>query len=183
MATSTGNNIFARARTIASQSGTDANQSVIIDSLGGIRALLNNVIRDVYRGKANDQKFLRDITTRSTVTISSGSGVVPDEWMREFMHQADITDSNGSLVTYYNYASDYNSGVNYNQLGYCYILGDTIKYTAPSPDFATYSGNLYVTVSQFPTFPASMAQNITFPSVAIIDDVVIALAQAIRGGQ
>lgn len=180
MATSTGNNILARARVIATESGGDANQSPVIDNLAGLRALLNNVIRDVYRAKATDQKFLRDITSRSTVVISSGTGAVPEEWMRELMHQADITDTNNSLVTYYNYASDYNSEANFNTLGYCYILGDEIKYTAPSPDFATYSGNLYVTVAQFPTFPASMAQNITFPSESTIDDVVIALANAIR---
>lgn len=179
----TGNNILARARTIATQIGGDANLSPVIDNLAGLRALLNNVIRDVYRAKAGDQKFLRDITSRSTVTISSGTGTVPDEWMKEFMHLSDITDSNNSQVTYYNYAADYNSGVNYNQLGYCYILGDEIKYTAPSPDFATYSGNLYVTVPQFPVFPASMAQEIPFPSEATADDVVRALAQAIRGGE
>ena len=143
--------------------------------------MLNNVIRNVYRAKVNDLKFLRDITKRSTVTISGGTGTVPDEWMREMMDTANITDSNNALVTYYNYAADYNSGVNYPQLGYCYILEDAIKYTAPSPDFDTYSGNLYVTVPQFPVFPASMAQNIPFPSVATIDDVVIALAEAIRG--
>ena len=47
MATSTGNNILARARIIATQVGGDANQSPVIDNLAGLRALLNNVIRNV----------------------------------------------------------------------------------------------------------------------------------------
>jgi hypothetical protein len=161
--------------------GGDANQSVVIDSLGGLRVLLNNSIRELYRRKATDQKFFRDIAVRHTIAISSGTGTCPDEIMREFLHNADITDDDNSLVTYYTYGADYNSGVNFNQLGYLTLQGDTFQYTAPSPDLADYGGNLFVTVASFPTFPAQMSDTIDFPSEATIDDLVLMLAMAISG--
>lgn len=182
MATSTGNNILARSRTIASQTATDANQSNVIDSLGGLRATLNHAIRETYRSHANDQKFTRDIVTKTAIAIASGVGACPDSIMRETLDgMGQFTDDNGSLITYYTYNIDASSGVNFQQLGYVCLDGDTIKYTAPSPTLDTYTGNLFVLAPTFPTLPASMASAITFPSAAIIDDVVLTLALAIGG--
>lgn len=172
---------MARIRTIASQTASDANQNVIIDSLGGIRALLNNTIREVYRQKSNDQKFIRDIVTRNTVVVTSGVGACPDAVMREFLHAAQFQDDNDSLITYYDYNIDADSGQNYNQLGYVRMSDSNFLYTAPSPTLDTYTGNLFVTVATFPTFPVSMASAITFPSVSTIDDIVLAGAAAITG--
>ncbi len=177
MATITLTSLLARARTIASQLAIDANQSNIIDSRAGMMALLPNCILEVYRRYSGDPKFLRDVTSRNTIVITSGSGTMPDTILKEFMSTADITDDNNSLTTYYEYASDYNSSVNFSQLAYCYILGDLIKYTAPAPDFAAYSGNLYVTV---PTMPA-VASSITFQSEEVLTDIILLLARAIRG--
>lgn len=182
MATSTGNSLFARARTIASQVMSDANQSVVIDNLGGLRALLNNTIRELYRDKARDQKFTRDIVTRNTVTMTAGTGTCPDTVMRETLpHFGQFQDDNGSLITYYNYQIDAESGKNFNQLGYVWLQGDTFHYTAPSPTLNTYAGNLFVTCPTFPTLPGVMSDTITFPSETIIDDLVLALAAAITG--
>lgn len=180
MATATGNEILARARTIATQQGLDAHQSTVIDNLAGARALLNDTIRILYRARANSQNFYRDIVTRHTVVIAGGTGTCPDTVMRELLHQADVTDANGSLVTYYNYGADYNSGVNFQQLGYLTLQGDTFLYTAPAPDFDAYSGNLYVTVATFPTL-TNMSSSITFPSESIIDDLCSMLAQSLTG--
>lgn len=171
--------IFARSRTIATQMGGDATQSPLIDNLAGLRALLNHCILEIYRRKANNQTFLRDITAQTTVSISSGSGTLPSEVMREFLNQADITDDNNAKVTYYNYATDYNSTVNFTQLGYCYVLGDLIKYTAPAPDLAAYSGDLFITSPVLPTIGTS----VTFNTEEVADDVVLLLAKAIRGEQ
>jgi hypothetical protein len=180
MASETGSNIFARARTIATQTMSDANVSQVIDSLGGLRALLNHSIREVYRRKSTDQKFAQDIVTVHTIAIGTGTGVVPDEIMREFLQQANITDNNGSLVSYMNYAIDA-SNETFDQLGYVWITGDTFNYKAPAPDLSTFSGSLFVTVQSFPEFPASMSSAITFPSTATIDDIILFLSQAILG--
>lgn len=169
--------ILARARTIATQAGgVDANASAQIDAKGGLFALLPHVIADVYRGKAKDPKFVRDITVKNTVTITAGTGTVTTGIMREFLRQADFADDDDSLITYYEYASDYNSGQNYDQLGYVYITGDTFHYTAPSPN-DPYTGNLYVTVPSTPTVTTS----VTFPSDQTANDVILALALAIQG--
>ena len=181
MATASANEIVARARTISTQAGTDANVSVVIDALGGLRALLNDTIRTLYRGRSNDQKFIRDIVTRQTIIIASGTGSCPDEIMRELLHQAQFQDDNDSLISYYNYNIDFDSGTNYNQLGYCCLVGDDFSYRAPAPDLDSYSGNLFVTVASFPTLPASMADDITFPTTTVIDDLCSLLAQAILG--
>ena len=182
MATASGEEIFARARTIATQAaGSDANMSPQIDSKAGIRALLNSSIREIYRRYANDQKFIRDTVTIHTIAITAGAGTCPDEIMREFLHQANITDANDSLVTYYNYGADYNSGANFSQLGYLVLESDAFQYTAPAPDLATYTGNIFISVPTFPTFPADMADPITFPSETAIDDIVLFLANAILG--
>ena len=181
MASETGNNIFARARVIASQTATDAHQSSIIDSLGGLRALLIHSIREIYRRQSNDQKFIKDTVTRHTVTIAGGEGDCPDTVMREFLGQADVTDDNNSLVSYLNYGADYSSGVNFTQLGYLTLQGDTFLYTAPAPSLSDYDGNLYVSVASFPELPAQMTSAITFPSESTIDSVVLFLAMAISG--
>ncbi len=177
-----GNSIFARARTIATMTMTDANQSVVIDSLGGLRALLNNVIRQVYRTKAKDARFLRDIVRQNTIPIIDGVGQCPDFIIREYLKQAQWQDMNNSLITYYDYNIDQSSGVNYGQLGYVVMVGNTFAYTEPAPgDSTSYNDDLFVTTACFPTFPASMADDIEFPSDATIDDIVLALSMAITG--
>lgn len=182
MASVTGEEIFARSRTIATQTATDANVSAVIDAKGGLRALLNHSIREVYRRKASDQKFTNDITVRHTVAITGGDGPCPDEIMREFLSQANITDGNNSLVSYMNYAIDATQQT-FNQLGYLWLVGDTFHYTAPSPDLTTFSGSLFVTVASFPEFPNSMSQDIEFPSMATAEDVILFLAMAITGDE
>ena len=177
----TGNQIIARARTIATQMGTDANVSNVIDAKGGLRALLNHVIRETFRQKAKDQDFIKDINVRNSITIASGVGTLPDGVMRQFLKQADYQDSNGALITYFDYPIDSNSGQNYTQLGYISITGDNIYYTEPAPGTSTsYSGTLYMTVPTFPTLPASMASVIPLPT-AVIDDVIMLMALALRG--
>lgn len=180
MATITGEQIIARARVTASQMGGDANVSPVIDNKGGLRALLNNAIRQVYRARSNDQKFIRDTVTKHTVTVTGGTGACPDGVMRELLHQAQFQDPNGALITYFNYNID-QDGETYDQLGYVCMDGSNFKYKAPSPDFSNYSGSLYVTVATFPTFPADLSNSITFPSTTIIDDVVLTLGLAIIG--
>lgn len=172
--------ILARARTIATQAGgTDATISQQIDARGGLRALLNHVIRDVYRAAANDPNFIKDINVRNTISITAGVGTLPDTVMRQFLRQADIQDANGSLVTYFDYASDYSSGQNYTQLGYMTVVGDEVRYTAPAPT-TSYTGNLFLTVPSFPTFPADPADDIPM-TAETTDDVIRALAIAIQG--
>lgn len=169
--------MLARARSIATQSGgVDANASQQIDARGGLFALIPHAILAVYRSKANDTKFLRDITVKHTVAITAGSGTVPDTVMREYLKMADFADDDSSLITYYDYASDYNSGQNFDQLGYVYVVGDTFDYTAPSPN-DPYTGDLFVTVPTTPTVTTS----VTFPSEQTSDDVILWLAQAIQG--
>lgn len=181
MATSTGNNLFARARVIATQTAGDANSAPTIDSLGAIRALTNHAIREVYRRQSHDQKFIRDTVTRHTVVIGGGEGACPNEIMREFLGQAQFQDDNNSLITYYNYNIDFSSDQNYRQLGYVVMQGDNFEYTAPAPDLDGYDGNLYVTVPSFPTFPNNMASAITFPSESVVDSIVLFLSFAILG--
>ncbi len=169
--------IFARARTLATQISGDATQSPLIDNLAGLRALLNHCILEVYRRKAANPKFLRDITIEQTVAISSGSGNLPSNIMYEYLGTGNFTDDNNALVTYYEYASDYNSTVNFTQLGYCFLVGNTLKYTAPAPDFDTYTGNLFITS---PCLPA-ITDEVAFQTEETGDDVILLLAKAIRG--
>jgi hypothetical protein len=169
--------ILARARTLATQSGgVDATASQQIDGRGGLFALIPHAILATYRNKAKDPKFVRDITVKNTVAIVAGTGTVTTGIMREFLRQADFADDDNSLITYYEYASDFNSGQNYDQLGYVYITGDTFNYTAPSPN-SPYTGNLYVTVPSVPTVTTS----VTFPSEQTSDDVIYLLSQALQG--
>lgn len=176
-----GNQILARARTIATQMGMDANASSVIDAKGGLRSLLNHVIREVYRQKAKDQDFIKDINVQNSITMASGVGALPDTVMRQFLKQADYQDSNGSLISYFDYPIDSNSGQNYTQLGYISVVGSNIYYTEPAPGTSTsYSGTLYMTVPSFPVFPASMASTIPMP-VEITDDVILTLSLALRG--
>jgi hypothetical protein len=178
---STGNSILARARTIATQMAGDANQSPVIDSKAGLRALLNHSIREVYRQKAKDPKFIKDVNVKNTINITTGSGALPSTVMRQFLKQADYSDANGSLISYFDYAVDNDSGQTFTQLGYVTVQGDTIYYTEPAPGNATsYSGNLYMTVPSFPVLPGSMGSTIPMPD-EIVDDVILTLALAIRG--
>lgn len=181
MATVSGEEIFARARTIATQTRSDAHSSPVIDAKGGARALLNHVIRQVYRTKSNDQRFIRDIFATNTVAVTSGVGACPDTVMREFLHLGEFTDDNQSLITYYNYLTDWANDQNYATLGYVVLVGDSFQYREPSGTATSYTGDLNVYVPSFPTLPASMASNITFPSDTTIDDVVLSLGAALIG--
>jgi hypothetical protein len=175
----TGNSIIARARTIASQTAGDANTSAVIDARGGLRVLLNNAIREVYRQKANDKKFRQDISVENAVSVSAGTAAVPENLMREFLPQANISNSDGDLISFMTFPVDVTES--FNQLGYVWLTGDTLNYRAPSPTLGTYSGTLTVSCPSYPEFPASMATEIPFPSTATVDDVVLALAAAITG--
>ncbi len=181
-ALASGESIIARARVEASQTAGDANSSAIIDSKGGARVLLNNAIRHLYRQKANGIKFRQDINVSNSVTITTGAGAVPPTLMREFLHQANISNTEGDLITFFSFPIDATSGQTYNQLGYLWITGeDVFNYRAPAPAFATYSGTLTVQCPSFPVFPADLADDITFPSLATIDDLVLTLSMAILG--
>ena len=169
--------ILARARTLATQSGgADANASAQIDAKGGMFALIPHAILSVYRAKANDLKFIRDITVKHTVAVTSGTGAIPTGVMREFLRQADFADDDGSLITYFDFASDYNSGQTFTQLGYVLVIGDNFDYTAPSPN-DPYTGDLFVTVPTVPTVTTS----VTFPSTQVSDDVIVWISLAIQG--
>src|SRR6185369_6893360 len=170
--------ILARARTISSQLAGDANSSPLIDDLGGLRALLNHAILEVYRRKATNPNFIKDINLRQNIVITAGSGTLPDNIIREYLRSADWQDANGSLISYFDYPMDFGSGQNYNQLGYVTVNNSTISYTEPSPGTSTsYTGNLTVSAPSTPTIGA----NIDFESQQTSDDVILLLARAIRG--
>lgn len=181
MATASGEQIIARARVIATQIGVDANSSVSIDTKGGLRALLNSAIRLLYRDRANDVKFRTDICADNNVTVTSGTGTVPNLLMREFLEQANISNSEGDLISFMQYPIDVTSGQTFGQLGYMWITGDTLHYQAPSPTLTAYSGTLTISCPTFPTFPADLADPITFPSESVIDDLCYLLARGVRG--
>lgn len=170
--------IIARARVIATQMGGDANMSPVIDNKAGVYALLRNAMRAVYRKYANNQKFINDINVRHDVTITSGAGTLPDTVIREFLHQAQFQDSNGSLVTYFPYAIDANSGQNFIQLGYVAMNGEDITYTAPNG--ASYSGSLFITAPSVPEIPDDQSENVNLVEETL-EDVIYMLAMAIRG--
>lgn len=178
---STGESIIARARVLATEMGMDANQSPVIDSKPALRALLNHSIREVYRQFAKDPKFIKDINRRNTITMVAGAGALPDTVMRQFLHQADWEDVDGSLISYFDYPADVNSGQNYDQLGYVSVVGDIVNYTPPSPGTSTsYTDNLFVTVPCFPIFPVSMASDIPMTDETT-DNVILTMSLAIRG--
>lgn len=169
--------ILARARTLATQSGNiDANQSQVIDARGGLFALIPHAILATYRAKAGDPKFVRDITVKHTVAVTASTGTLPTGVMREFLQQADFQDDNNSLITYFNYASDYSSGQNFPQLGYVFLTGETLNYTAPYPN-SSYTGNLFITAPTVPTVTTS----VTFPSEQVSNDTIYLISQAIQG--
>jgi len=173
------NELFARARTIATEMGGDANTSVNIDSMAGLKALLPHVIRNVFRAKANDVRNRHDICVRHSVAITSGVGAVPSTLLREFLSQADFADSNSSkCIAWLPYAVDYNSGVTFSQIGYVTIVGDDFNYRAPAPN-QTFTGTLFVTCPTLPTIPSNWATEIDLDD-DIADDIIITLARAIR---
>ncbi len=158
--------------------GVDPNASVLIDNKGGLRALLNHAVLEVYRRKAKNPNFIKDINLQQTVPIVAGAGTLPDTVIREYLQQADWQDVNGSLISYFDYPMDFGSGQNYNQLGYVTVNNSTISYTEPAPGTSTsYTGNLTVTVPSTPT----IGTNIDFESQQTADDVILLLAEAIAG--
>lgn len=154
----------------------------MIDSKGGARALLNETIRNLYRQRMKEnQSFTRDTVTKNTVVITAGVGACPEGIMREFLDgMAQYTDDNNGNITYFNYNVDADSGVTFSQLGYVRLDGDNFHYRAPSPDFDTFTGNLYVLVPTFPTI-TNMASAMSFPSEETIDSLCSLLATTLVG--
>lgn len=172
--------ILARSHSLATQQGTDPSQSPQIDNLVGFRAMLNHVIRDVWRKKANDPKGYHDIVTKQTVAIVASTGTLPDNIMREFLNgNTQFQDANNSLITFFDYAIDYASGTTYTQLGYVTINGSVISYRAPAPN-QSYTGNLFITAPTMPTIPASWSSELPI-SLTATDDVILALSYAMKG--
>lgn len=150
-----------------------------IDSKGGLRAWLNDTIRILYRSRANEQKFRTDISVNNSVAIAGGVGTVPNTLMREFLHQANISNDNNDLITYLDYGIDANQ--TFDQLAYLWIVGDEFRYIGIAPDLDTWSGDIVINCPSFPEFPMNMTQAISFPSEAVIDDLCTLLAQSIMG--
>lgn len=174
------NELFGRARVLATGMGGDANTSVVIDGEATLKALLPHVIRQVYRKKANDVRNRHDIVVKHTVAITASSGAVPTTIMREFLPQADFQDSSSNkCIAWMPYAVDYNSGVTFTQIGYVTIVGDNFNYRAPSPN-QSFTGSLYVTVPTMPTIPTSWSTDIDIDATTT-DDVILTLALALRG--
>lgn len=179
MATTSVDNLIARARTIATQMGGDANLSPLIDNKFALRTLLNNAINHVYTKRAGDGKSWRDISIRFPITIASGFGTFPSNAMREFMHQSDWANSDNDLISYI--ARDADNRETYDTyLGYVQIQGDTVLYTPPNGDATSYTGTLYMTAVGTPELPASSSTTFNMTS-DISDEVAYTLALALRG--
>jgi len=176
----TQNELFGRARVIATGMGGDPNTSVVIDGEATLKALLPHVIRNTYRKKANDKRNRHDIVVKHTIPITASVGAVPSTIMREFLSHADFQDSsNNKCITWFPYAVDYNSGVTFSQIGYVTIVGDDFNYRAPAPN-QNFTGSLYVTVPSMPTISSNWATPIDIDSTTA-DDIILALALALRG--
>lgn len=177
MAVKSINNILARSRVIATQMGTDANLSPLIDNRGGLRASLDKVISDVYTKAAQKDKNWRNIAPRQTIAMSAGVGTLPAGVLRGFMHQAEFATDSTSLISYIKHELD--NQQTYSQLGYVFIRGDNVHYTPPDGAGA-FTGNLYITVPSVPTIPSGSDTAIEMTD-DIYDDVCYALAMMIRG--
>lgn len=170
------NDILSRTRVIATGVGIDPNLSALIDNRPALRALLNTAFSTVYRKRAQSKKDWRDISVRHTVSMSGGSGAIPNELMREFLHQADFEDEEGSLISYIEYNID--NRQLFTQLGYVRVVGDTFDYNLPDAGGA-YTGDLYVTAVSVPEFPATPTDDIPM-TAEIFDDVCGTLATMLR---
>lgn len=174
------NTIFARARTIATQTGGDANASPLIDDLANAKALLNHVIRNVWRKKAADASGYHDIATKQTIAVAASAGTLPTNVMREFLGtNAQFQDTNNSLITFLDYVIDANTSTLYSQLGYVTLNGTALTYRAPAPN-QSYTGSLYLTCPTMPTIPSTWASTLDVSDTAT-DDIVLALSMAMAG--
>lgn len=170
--------ILARARIIATGMGIDPNSSALIDNLPALYALLDTAISAVYVKRARDKKNWRDISVKHTVSMSSGSGAIPSELLREFLHQADFADEDNSLISYLTFGIDDRETFS-NYLGYVKVVGNNFEYTAPLGASGTYTGDLYVTAPSSPEMPNDSTTDIAMTS-EVFDDVCSTLALMIR---
>lgn len=171
--------ILARARTLATQQGGDPTMSPLIDDLTGFRAMLDHVIQDVWRKKANDVRNRHDISVKHTVGITASSGAIPTTIMREFLPQADFQDSlNNKCIAWLPYAVDYNSGTTFTQIGYVTIVGDNFNYRAPAPN-QNFTGSLFITVPTTPAIPTAWTDELDVTDVAT-NDIILSLSYAMK---
>ena len=167
--------ILSRARVIATGIGGDANLSPVIDNKPAFRALLDTALSYVFNNRAKDRKNWRNIAVKHTITFAGGVGALPPEVMREYLHMADFANTEGDLISYLTWTLD--NRATFSQLGYMYVDGDNLIYTAPGGTPGTYDGDISLTVPSLPDLTADPLDM----TGEIFDDVCHALALAVRG--
>ena len=171
--------ILARARVIATGMGLDPNSSAGLDNKVTFRAMLDSALSTVYNKRAKDPKGFRDLAVRHAVAMVAGSGAIPSELMRAYLHTADFSNGDGDLISYLEYPMDNNASAIYQQLGYVIVQGDDFVYTTPSSG-APYTGTMNVTAISLPALPSNSTDPVPITD-EIFDDVCYTLALAVRG--
>lgn len=148
--------------------------------------LVPRVVYYVYEEAAKDEHKRRSILANSTLALVNGSVALPATVLIRCLKYAALADpADATVAKKMRWVKDWAEFIRPldNTLGYFTVLGSTFYMARPGTSYtpgAGMTGNMTLTTVQVPDISAwAAATSLSFPG-EIEDEILLALAQAIR---
>lgn len=178
-----------RALAIAQGIGMDGQDSPLLDAEQTAETLLETAFRHVAGEYAKDPRKQSSVQHAYTITFTNGAGTLPGATLSEHVTHAtfyNTAESAQVLLSYCPFWFDFLRLKSTRQLlGYYAVDTDSnqIAIILPGADYVAsggFSGDLVMRTIGIPALPSTPSQTFTLDD-CYLDDVVIALAAALRG--
>lgn len=189
MATTTTTEVIMRALAIAQGVGMDGHDSPLLDAEQTAETLLEHVFRHVAGEYAKDPRKHSSVMQSYTINFTNGAGTLPGQTLSEHVTHASFYNSDESAVVLLSYCPfwfDFVRRKSIRQLlGYYAVdVGSSqVAIILPGADYDAsggFSGDLVMRTIGIPVLPSNPPMTFTVDD-CYLDDVVIALAAALRG--
>lgn len=178
-----------KAQILAASIGGEVMVSPYLDAGIALEVLAANVMHYIAAKCASDPRTRSLLKQTQTISLTNGEGTLPANVLTEYISDAEIYDATdtflGSLTSW---ISNWNDYVRCNELRlgrFSIKAGRTFHYCPPGTIYDPASGvtqDIIVTTPCVPSLPAAAGTAISI-SDELTDDLVAALADALRGGE
>jgi len=168
--------------------GVDPNTSPLLDIEMVAESLVPTIFQQVALSYVGDPQAESLLRRTHTITMSGGTGTLPDEALTSCKYGASIASSTDVTVaqtqTLIPFWPDFIQPRNnlQLQLNYWTIKGDdALYYLAPQEEFpGTFAGDLELTIASVPGIPALESATLDVPG-EVLSDLQSALSKALMG--
>jgi len=175
--------IIDRALRVATMAGGDPNSSPVIDNLPVLEDLAPMALRQAIIDHANDPDAANEVKIAHTVTISLGTGDMPDEVISECLDRSSVSSTTDDDITQLTSFAprylDYLRPV-HSQLGYYTQQGQSILFREPGGNASAFNGIIVLTAVSMPIDVVDLTSFLNIPS-DVAEKAIQNLAMMLRG--